>query len=64
MARVIVAALRKWNVAIPNDPKELYELDLEEYANKGKFRIDSTPTLRWIYSYVYDCSFITKNAMF
>ncbi|KAJ8765213.1 hypothetical protein K2173_011473 [Erythroxylum novogranatense] len=46
MARVIVAALRKWNVTVPNDPKELYELDLEEYAKKGKFRIDSTPTLR------------------
>lgn len=46
MAKVIVAALRKWKVPIPNDPKELYELDLEEYTKKGKFRIDSTPTLR------------------
>ncbi|XP_058001177.1 protein NRT1/ PTR FAMILY 5.2 isoform X2 [Hevea brasiliensis] len=48
MARVIVAALRKWKVTIPNDPKELYEHDLEEYATKGKFRIDSTPTLRFL----------------
>ncbi|KAG7991747.1 hypothetical protein I3843_02G093500 [Carya illinoinensis] len=48
MARVIVAALRKWKVHIPNDPKELYELELEEYAKKGKFRIDSTPTLRFL----------------
>ncbi|KAJ8765210.1 hypothetical protein K2173_011470 [Erythroxylum novogranatense] len=48
MARVIVAALRKWNVTVPNDPKELYELDLEEYAKKRKFRIDSTPTLRFL----------------
>ncbi|KAF5465887.1 hypothetical protein F2P56_015852 [Juglans regia] len=48
MARVIVAAIRKWRVHIPNDPKELYELDLEEYAKKGKFRIDSTPTLRFL----------------
>ncbi|KAL6970599.1 hypothetical protein U1Q18_030295 [Sarracenia purpurea var. burkii] len=48
MARVIVAALRKWRVPIPNDPKELYELDLEEYTKKGKFRIDSTPTLRFL----------------
>ncbi|XP_059447401.1 protein NRT1/ PTR FAMILY 5.2-like [Corylus avellana] len=48
MAKVIVAAIRKWRVPIPNNPKELYELDLEEYAKKGKFRIDSTPTLRFL----------------
>jgi dipeptide/tripeptide permease len=48
MAKVIVAAVRKWRVRIPNDPKDLYELDLEEYAKKGKFKIDSTPTLRYI----------------
>ncbi|KAA8527796.1 hypothetical protein F0562_035335 [Nyssa sinensis] len=48
MARVIVAAIRKWRVLIPTDPKELYELDLEEYTKKGKFRIDSTPTLRFL----------------
>jgi hypothetical protein len=49
MAKVVVAAIRKWRVRIPNDPKELYELDLEEYAKKGKFRIDSTPTLKYVY---------------
>ncbi|XP_059653270.1 protein NRT1/ PTR FAMILY 5.2-like [Cornus florida] len=48
MARVIVAALRKWRVPIPKHRKELYELDLEEYTRKGKFRIDSTPTLRFL----------------
>lgn len=53
MARVIMAALRKWKVTIPNDPKGLYELDLEEYAKKGKFRIDSTPTLRFVLYCVY-----------
>jgi len=42
-----VAAMKKWNVPIPSDPKELYELDLEEYAKKGNVRIDSTPTLRY-----------------
>ncbi|GMP55915.1 hypothetical protein CsSME_00020577 [Camellia sinensis var. sinensis] len=47
MGRVIVAALRKWRVPIPSDPKDLYELDLEEYTKKGKYRIDSTPTLRF-----------------
>ena len=48
MARVIVAALRKWKVPIPNDPKELYELELTEFTKKGKYRIDSTPTLRFV----------------
>ncbi|PHT39158.1 Protein NRT1/ PTR FAMILY 5.2 [Capsicum baccatum] len=48
MARVIIAALRKWNVQVPSDPKELYELDLGEYTKNGKVRIDSTPTLRFL----------------
>lgn len=48
MAMVIVATIRKWKVPLPSDPKELYELDPEEYARKGKFRIDSTPTLRFL----------------
>ncbi|XP_028770067.1 protein NRT1/ PTR FAMILY 5.2-like [Neltuma alba] len=48
MARVIVAALRKWRVSLPTDPKELYELDLQEYTKKGKFRIDYTPSLRFL----------------
>ncbi|TKY51893.1 NRT1/ PTR FAMILY 5.2 [Spatholobus suberectus] len=46
MARVIVAALRKSKVPVPSDSKELYEHDKEEYAKKGSYRIDSTPTLR------------------
>ncbi|GKV19100.1 hypothetical protein SLEP1_g29397 [Rubroshorea leprosula] len=49
MARIMVAALRKWRVHLPSDPKELFELDLEEYVpKKGKFRIDSTPTIRFL----------------
>ncbi|XP_031396398.1 protein NRT1/ PTR FAMILY 5.2-like isoform X2 [Punica granatum] len=48
MARVIVAAIWKWRVPVPSDPKELYELDLNEYAGKGKYRIDATPTLRFL----------------
>ncbi|CAK9166865.1 unnamed protein product, partial [Ilex paraguariensis] len=48
MARVLVAAVRKWRLPLPADPKELYELDFEEYTKKGKFRIDSTPTLRFL----------------
>ncbi|KAK8548660.1 hypothetical protein V6N13_054562 [Hibiscus sabdariffa] len=48
MTSVIVAAARKWRVPLPSDPKELYELDLEEYARNGKFKIDSTPSLRFL----------------
>nr|DAD20008.1 TPA_asm: hypothetical protein HUJ06_021471 [Nelumbo nucifera] len=46
MARVLVAAVRKWRVPVPHDPKELHELSLDEYAKTGKFRIDNTPSLR------------------
>lgn len=46
MAKVIAAAVRKWNVVVPDDPKELYELSLDEYSNSGKFRIDHSPHLR------------------
>ncbi|XP_004296395.1 PREDICTED: protein NRT1/ PTR FAMILY 5.2-like [Fragaria vesca subsp. vesca] len=48
MAKVIVAAIKKWKVKLPSDPKELYELQLDEYATKGKFRIDSTPSIRFL----------------
>ncbi|KAL5851732.1 hypothetical protein ACOSQ3_006850 [Xanthoceras sorbifolium] len=48
MAKVIVAAIRKWKVTLPSDPKQLYELDLEHYAKKGKYRIESTPGLRFL----------------
>ncbi|XP_073123043.1 protein NRT1/ PTR FAMILY 5.2-like [Henckelia pumila] len=48
MAKVIVAAMRKWQVTVPADPKELYELDLSEYSKKGRYRIDSTPTMRFL----------------
>ena len=48
MVRVIVAAIRKWKVSVPNDGKELYELHSEAYAKKGIFRIDSTSTMRLV----------------
>ncbi|ONK70805.1 uncharacterized protein A4U43_C04F1720 [Asparagus officinalis] len=48
MSRVIVAATRKWSVPIPNDPKELHELDLVVYKEKGKFRVDSTSSMRFL----------------
>ena len=46
MAVVLVASIRKWNVQVPNDAKELHELNSEEYAKSRKFRIDHTPALR------------------
>lgn len=46
IAMVLVAAIRKWKVQVPSDPKELHELNLEEYAKSNKFRIDHTPALR------------------
>lgn len=49
MARVIVASAKKWKLPVPNDPKELHELDLEDYTKKRKFRIDSTNYLRSVY---------------
>ena len=48
MAKVIVAAIRKMNVPLPTDPQELYELDLEYYTQKGKYRIGSTQNLRLV----------------
>ncbi|XP_059660302.1 protein NRT1/ PTR FAMILY 5.2-like [Cornus florida] len=46
MAKVMVAAVKKWNVVVPNDPKELHELSLDEYSKSGNFKIDNTPSLR------------------
>ncbi|CAL8178272.1 unnamed protein product [Prunus armeniaca] len=46
VAQVLVAAVRKWKVPVPNDPKELYELSLEDYADKSKLKIDHTSSLR------------------
>ncbi|KAF9589320.1 hypothetical protein IFM89_022647, partial [Coptis chinensis] len=48
MSRVLVATIRKWMIPVPSDPKELYELDMAEYAKKQKYRIDSTPSLRFL----------------
>lgn len=49
MARVIVAALSKWRVTVPQDSRDLYELDGEEYNKKGKFKLQSTSNLRFVF---------------
>ncbi|VVA25926.1 PREDICTED: NRT1/ PTR [Prunus dulcis] len=46
VAQILVAAVRKWKVPVPNHPKELYELSLEYYADKSKLKIDHTSSLR------------------
>ncbi|KAJ0967518.1 hypothetical protein J5N97_024435 [Dioscorea zingiberensis] len=46
MARVLIATSRKWRLQVPDDPKELHELDLNEYASNRKYRIHHTQTLR------------------
>ncbi|XP_072987282.1 protein NRT1/ PTR FAMILY 5.2-like [Typha latifolia] len=48
IARVLVAAISKWRVPLPNDFKELNELDVEYYAKNGRLRIDHTPSLRFL----------------
>lgn len=58
MARVIVAALRKWKVPIPQDSKELHEFHAQVYTSKGKFKLESTTTLRFcIFFLVFPNSF-------
>ncbi|CAL4925367.1 unnamed protein product [Urochloa decumbens] len=45
MARVIVAAARKFAVAAPVDPRDLHELDDEHYAKRNAARLPHTPNL-------------------
>jgi peptide/histidine transporter 3/4 len=46
MLQVFVAAIRKWKEQVPENPKELHELSIEEYANSGRNRIDQSFSLR------------------
>ncbi|KAJ6711096.1 PROTEIN NRT1/ PTR FAMILY 5.2-LIKE [Salix koriyanagi] len=46
MAQVLVAAVRKWKVSLPNDPGELHELGIGESAKSARNRIDHTHSLR------------------
>jgi dipeptide/tripeptide permease len=48
MARVLVAAFRKWQVPVPSDPKELHELELIDYKKRNQFMMESTTTLRFL----------------
>lgn len=49
VAQVLVAAVRKWKVNVPNDHKELHDQpSLDEYADKRKHRTDHTSSLRYL----------------
>ncbi|XP_047942293.1 protein NRT1/ PTR FAMILY 5.2-like isoform X2 [Salvia hispanica] len=48
MARVLVATVRKWGAVVPNDPKQLYELPLDEYSSSGQFRLDHSSCLSFL----------------
>ncbi|CAI8614371.1 unnamed protein product [Vicia faba] len=53
MLQVFVASIRKWKARVPDDPKELHELSIDEYAYNGRNRIDHSSSL----------SFLDKAAM-
>ena len=48
MAGVIVAAVRKCHVPTPIDPRDLHEIDPEQYAKKKTSPLPSTPNFRYI----------------
>ncbi|AES81563.1 putative proton-dependent oligopeptide transporter family, major facilitator superfamily [Medicago truncatula] len=48
MLQVFVAAMRKGMTRVPEDPKELHELRIEEYASNGRNRIDRSSSLSFL----------------
>ncbi|XP_061376374.1 protein NRT1/ PTR FAMILY 5.2-like isoform X2 [Gastrolobium bilobum] len=46
--KVLVAAGRKWKVHVLDDPKELHELNMEDYASNGRNRIDHSSALSFL----------------
>lgn len=46
LLQVFVAALRKWKVQVPDDPRELHELSVEEYSSNKRHMIHNTSSLR------------------
>ncbi|KAJ8899321.1 hypothetical protein K2173_018295 [Erythroxylum novogranatense] len=48
IVQVLVAAVRKWNLRVPNDPKELHELSSEEYSKLARSRIDHTASMSFL----------------
>ncbi|KHN02482.1 Peptide transporter PTR3-A [Glycine soja] len=48
MLQVYVAAGSNWKLHVPDDPKELHELSIEEYASNGRNRIDRSSSLSFL----------------
>lgn len=48
IVRVLVSAARKWRLSLPNDPKELHEIELRLYFEERKAKINHTNTLRFV----------------
>ncbi|CAN6486180.1 unnamed protein product [Victoria cruziana] len=48
MGRVLVAATRKWKVPLPSDPRELHELQEEDYVKTGRFPMETTSSLKFL----------------
>ncbi|KAF8032590.1 hypothetical protein BT93_D1489 [Corymbia citriodora subsp. variegata] len=48
IAQVLVASIRKQKLPVLSDPKELYELRLEQYAELKKFPINHSTSLRFL----------------
>ncbi|XP_020222024.1 protein NRT1/ PTR FAMILY 5.2-like [Cajanus cajan] len=48
MLQVFVAATRKWKLHVSDDPKELHELSIEEYASNGRNRIDKSSSFSFL----------------
>ncbi|KAK4273019.1 hypothetical protein QN277_021494 [Acacia crassicarpa] len=48
IAQVLVASVRKWNMHVPEDPRDLHELSMNEYATRGRYRVDHTSSLRFL----------------
>jgi len=54
IVQVFVAAMRKWKLNVPNDPKELHEVSIEEYStSKGRYRINHSTSLRLVYLIIF-----------
>ncbi|XP_027188302.1 protein NRT1/ PTR FAMILY 5.2-like [Cicer arietinum] len=48
MLQVFVVAIRNLKTCVPEDPKELHELNIEDYACNGRNRIDHTSSLSFL----------------
>ncbi|XP_044396723.1 protein NRT1/ PTR FAMILY 5.2 [Triticum aestivum] len=48
MGRVVAAAVWKRGMALPDDAKELHELELEHYTSRRRFRMDATDSMRFL----------------